>query len=260
MSYLRIIQFGFWNLASKVMAVVIILAHIAFELGFIFICNPIAKSWDTSITSGSCLGMPFYTAFSSLTIAFDIIMSVPWKTQASCVMVANLVLLSMLLPFHVIVKTQIQTRKKVAILGLFALGTFITVVQVIRFSTIRSLSNLLDSASPITWSIIEGNLGIITTCLPTLAPLMRYYAERSRLEGQSERVGTTGQHGGNSHHTSSSYVMVSFLNGLRGTDTAVERSTVVSGNHSGDSTELIISTTGIIKTTELTVSSAGVDH
>lgn len=77
MSYLRFIQFGFWNLASRIMVVVVILAHIAFAFGFIFVCNPIAKAWDSKITSGSCLGMPFYTSFSALTISFDIIMSVP---------------------------------------------------------------------------------------------------------------------------------------------------------------------------------------
>lgn len=53
---------------------VVILAHIAFVFGFIFVCNPIAMAWDPNITSGSCLGMPFYTAFSSLTICFDVIM------------------------------------------------------------------------------------------------------------------------------------------------------------------------------------------
>lgn len=79
MSYLRFIQFGFWNLATRIMIAVVILAHIAFLFGFIFTCNPIAKSWDTTITTGSCLGLPFYTSFSALTISFDIIMSVQCK-------------------------------------------------------------------------------------------------------------------------------------------------------------------------------------
>ncbi|KAJ4393528.1 hypothetical protein N0V93_002740 [Gnomoniopsis smithogilvyi] len=236
MSYLRFIQFGFWNLATRIMVVVIVSAHIAFAFGFIFTCNPIPKSWDSSITSGSCLGMPFYTAFSALTIIFDIII--------------------ILLPFHVIISTQLQTRKKVAILGLFTLGIFITVVQVIRFSTIKSLSNLLDSARPITWSIIEGNLGIITTCIPTLAPLVRYYSEKSKLDGQSGKSSAARRYANGNDYNSSSYAMKSFMSGLRGAGTSADRNVVISGNHSGDSTERIYDTAGIVKTTELTVSSS----
>lgn len=168
----------------------------------------------------------------------------------------------MLLPFHVIISTQLKTRKKVAILGLFTLGIFITVVQIIRFSTIKALTNLLDSANPITWSIIEGNLGVITTCIPTLAPLVRYYSDKSRLDEQSGRSGTARRYGtGNDQNQSSSnYAMKSFMSGLRGTGTSTERNVVISGHHSGDSTELIYNTSGIVKTTELTVSSSGAGH
>lgn len=159
-------------------------------------------------------------------------------------------LYSLLLPFHVILKTQLQTRKKVAILGLFALGIFITIVQIVRFSTIKTLSNLLDSARPITWSIIEGNLGVITTCIPTLAPLVRYYSERSRLDGQSASIRRR-----DNNYSSSNYAMKSFLSGLRSGGTVADRNVVISGNHDGDSTELIYNTSGIVKTTELTVTS-----
>lgn len=73
------------------MVVVIIMAHIAFVFGFIFVCTPIAMAWDPSITSGSCLGMPFYTSFSSLTISFDIIMLVQriFKTNVIFRVLAN---------------------------------------------------------------------------------------------------------------------------------------------------------------------------
>lgn len=41
MSYLRFIQFGVWRIVTKVMAVVMILAHISFEFGFLLNCNPV---------------------------------------------------------------------------------------------------------------------------------------------------------------------------------------------------------------------------
>jgi hypothetical protein len=103
----------------------------------------------------------------------------------------------MLLPFPVLLRSHIQTRKKLALLGLLALGIFITIIQVIRIRTVKNLANYLDSASLIMWSAVENNLGIIGTVhfiskahrscntdlillvasIPTLAPLFKYYAE-----------------------------------------------------------------------------------
>lgn len=91
----------------------------------------------------------------------------------------------MLLPFPVLVQTQIQNRKKFALLGLFAMGTFITVIQVLRIQTIKSLSNYLDSSSLIMWSTVENNLGIIVACIPTLAPLFKYFAEKTQKSSAS---------------------------------------------------------------------------
>lgn len=91
----------------------------------------------------------------------------------------------MLLPFPVLIKTQIQKRKKFALLGLFALGTFITVIQVLRIQTIKNLSNYLDSSSLIMWSTVENNLGIIVASIPTLAPLFKYFAEKTQKSSVS---------------------------------------------------------------------------
>jgi hypothetical protein len=71
----------------------------------------------------------------------------------------------MLLPFPVLLRSHIQTRKKLALLGLLALGIFITIIQVIRIRTVKNLANYLDSASLIMWSAVENNLGIIGTLL-----------------------------------------------------------------------------------------------
>lgn len=86
----------------------------------------------------------------------------------------------MLLPFPVLLKSQIQSRKKLVLLGLFALGIFITIIQIIRIQTIKSLSNYLDSSALIMWSTVENNLGIMVACVPTLGPLFKSFAEKSR--------------------------------------------------------------------------------
>lgn len=67
----------------------------------------------------------------------------------------------MLLPFPVLLRSHIQKRKKLVLLGLLGLGVFITIIQVIRIRTIKNLANYLDSASLIMWSTVENNMGII---------------------------------------------------------------------------------------------------
>jgi hypothetical protein len=86
----------------------------------------------------------------------------------------------MFLPFPVLLKSQIQNRKKVVLLGLLALGTFITIIQVIRIRTVRNLANYLDSSSLIMWSAVENNMGIVVASIPTLAPLFKYFAEKTK--------------------------------------------------------------------------------
>lgn len=78
-----------------------------------------------------------------------------------------------------------KRRRKIALLCLFALGIFVTIVQIIRIQTITSLSNYLDSAEAIKWSIVETNVGIFIACVPTLAPLVRYFSEKTRSGGSS---------------------------------------------------------------------------
>ena len=68
----------------------------------------------------------------------------------------------MLLPFPVLLQSHIQKRKKFVLLGLLALGIFITIIQVIRIRTVKNLSNYLDSASLILWSTVENNMGIMS--------------------------------------------------------------------------------------------------
>lgn len=148
---------------------------------------------------------------------------------------------SMLLPFPVLLKTQIRTRKKVIILGLFALGVFVTAIQIIRFQTIKNLKDYLDSALPIQWSIVECNLGIIVACIPTLAPLVKYFAERSRA-GHSSAPNPR-RPPENSSQSSRA---------LR----RVGRQTHVTGQQGRDSTELILELHEIVKKTEVVVSSS----
>jgi len=101
-----------------------------------------------------------------------------------------------------LIRSQIPLRNKLVLLGIFSIGAFITVIQIIRIFTIKSLSNYLDSSHLIMWSMVENNLGIIVSCVPPLSPLFRYF--RSVSANRSGRK--TGQRG-------SSYVLNSIGGG-----------------------------------------------
>ncbi|PTB44579.1 uncharacterized protein TrAFT101_003129 [Trichoderma asperellum] len=174
-SYVRLVP-GTYRLVPISLAVIVTLAHIAFLLVFLLLCIPVRKQWIPT-TPGHCgQAVPFYITFSSLTIIFDVI--------------------TLVLPFPVLIKLQMKRRRKIALLCLFALGIFVTIVQIIRIQTIASLVNYLDSAEAIKWSIVETNVGIIIACVPTLAPLVTYFAEKTRSGGSSNTPVRPGGDGG----------------------------------------------------------------
>lgn len=112
----------------------------------------------------------------------------------------------MALPFPVLATSQIQKRKKVVLLGLFALGLFITIIQIIRIQTVQRLANYTDSAPLILWSTVENNLGIIVACIPTLAPLVKYFAEQR----STRAAGGSGGDGSRQRNVGSRYAMQSW--------------------------------------------------
>lgn len=80
----------------------------------------------------------------------------------------------MFLPFPILIKTKIKTRRKVMVLGLFAIGFFITAIQIIRIQCVKDLSPSHPNNAPLLlWSIIEVNLGIMVACVPVFPPLFK---------------------------------------------------------------------------------------
>ncbi|KAI3530523.1 integral membrane protein [Colletotrichum filicis] len=235
-SYLRFFPAGGYKIGTIIVAVACTMGHIAFMCVFIFLCTPIEKQYDPSIPAneGHCVdAITFYLTFSSLTIVFDVII--------------------MFLPFPVILKSQIQKRKKIVLLALFILGIFVTIIQAIRIQTIKNLVNYLDSAKSIQWSVVETCIGIIISCVPTLAPMVKYFAERSRNAGST----TGGGGGGASRPKSSKYALQTWgtrRSGMQPLGTGIDNrdadGTSVSGGSlttkPEDSTENILDPGGVV--------------
>ncbi|KAM7197313.1 Satratoxin biosynthesis SC1 cluster protein 4 [Naviculisporaceae sp. PSN 640] len=161
-SYLRFLPMGNYRNGTKVAIMACTLFHLCFLIIQINFCQPVAKQWDPTIKGGSCLpAVPVYTTLASITIVFDVIV--------------------LLIPFPALLESHIQNRKKFVLLGLFGLGLFITVIQLVRIQTIRRLVNPVDTAPLILWSTVENNLGVIIAVIPTLGPLVKYFNENANL-------------------------------------------------------------------------------
>ncbi|KAK2049428.1 integral membrane protein [Colletotrichum somersetense] len=247
LSYLRFIPKGPYRLATFITMGMCVAYHVAFLIVQINLCTPIAKQWDPTITNGSCIpGVPFYTAMASLTILFDLVV--------------------MFLPFPVLASSKIQKRKKFVLLGLFGLGAFITVIQIIRIQTVHSLANYLDSAPLIMWSAVENNLGIIVCCVPTLAPLVKYFNEKSRSGSRSNKYGGPSGYGrsAQSGNVGSRYALQSWRPGMNGmqplgsgtdrSESGLHHSSIGKGSDE-ESADYALGTPGIVKKTEFVVTS-----
>ncbi|KAI0009285.1 hypothetical protein F4779DRAFT_617732 [Xylariaceae sp. FL0662B] len=180
-SYFRFIPQGMCKYGVSIVTLTCILFHIAYFIAQINLCRPISRQWDPSITNGQCLNtFAFYISMSSLTIVFDFNVYVNYHLQKAICGTGLTRRFSMFLPFPVLLNSKLQTRKKIILLGLFALGFFVTVIQIIRIQYFRSYTSYLYSAPIIMWGTVEANLGIICACIPTMSPLIRTAAERTR--------------------------------------------------------------------------------
>ncbi|KIM93489.1 hypothetical protein OIDMADRAFT_96199, partial [Oidiodendron maius Zn] len=158
--FLRIAVDRTYRIAIIIIAVACTCFHLCFLLVQINLCRPVAKQWDPAITWGSCVvAVPFYTSMASLTIVFDVII--------------------IFTPYPMLIQAKLPLRKKAILICIFSLGIFITIIQIIRILTIKSLSNYLDSSKLILWSMVENNLGIIVASIPALAPLFKSLLDKT---------------------------------------------------------------------------------
>lgn len=99
-------------------------------------------------------------------------------------------LVSLTMQFPVLSMTQIPRRQKAVLLGLFALGLFITIIQIFRIQTVKNLVNYVNSATLVMWCTIENNLAIVVICNPPLRPLVKYFAGKSSSARRSAGNGS----------------------------------------------------------------------
>lgn len=99
----------------------------------------------------------------------------------------------LVLPIPVLTGMRLPQRQKTVLVFTFALGIFVTIVDVIRIYYLQQASDVVQdqitltsttqagygpdfyykASTPLMWSAVEVNVGIICACIPTLKPLIK---------------------------------------------------------------------------------------
>lgn len=122
----------------------------------IFQCSPIAYSWNKTVVGGHCINV-----------------HVMWIVQDILFLVLDLYVV--VLPLPMIWKLQVTRPEKIAISGMFLLGSFIAVVNLIRLPQLIYVGPddlTYSDVGAAVWSQAEVCLGIVAACLPCLRPIM----------------------------------------------------------------------------------------
>ncbi|PSR80805.1 hypothetical protein BD289DRAFT_340599, partial [Coniella lustricola] len=119
-------------------------------------CQPVSYFWDKT-GQGKCFNeVMFFRANGIANMLLDVMV--------------------LTLPLPMVWRLNLALRQKLAVTGIFLLGSFTCVVSVFRIVAFEK-SNQADptytTINTAMWSSIEQSLGIMCTCLPTLRPIFR---------------------------------------------------------------------------------------
>ncbi|UPX19597.1 uncharacterized protein EKO05_0009855 [Ascochyta rabiei] len=141
-------------------------------LGFAWVCQPIEKYWDFSITTGDCINLNSYFL------------------ATACINAATgLVLL--VLPVFILHKLQLPLRRKIGAALLLMTASFVCVVSLIRVEQVVHGMKIVPTdatwglVANFIWLLVEMWLGIVCTCLPIIYTFVRTQILSKRERGPS---------------------------------------------------------------------------
>ncbi|PLB47349.1 hypothetical protein P170DRAFT_413233 [Aspergillus steynii IBT 23096] len=178
--YRRIFIDRVTRVATLILAAVTISWVISINFVSIFQCTPVAKTWNPTLP-GHCINLKgSFIGNAVPNIMTDI---------------ANLSL-----PARQVWKLHASLTHRLAVIGIFLLGSFVVFASIYRFVTLFKFqpSDMTWTLSETNaWCVIEVGSGIISACLPTLRPLLQLVSDRfNTSQGtQSQSHGQTGESG-----------------------------------------------------------------
>ncbi|PYI09348.1 hypothetical protein BO78DRAFT_427501 [Aspergillus sclerotiicarbonarius CBS 121057] len=157
--YRRIFLIRSIKIGSYILGGITLAWMISIELVAIFQCTPIQKGWKPLI-EGHCIylkgalignGVPNF--------------------------VTDIFILS--LPVRPVWKLRASLPQRIAIILVFLSGSFVVMASIYRFVLIFQFTEEDVSwtlANPATWCVVEPGAGVISACLSTLTPLVKWFA------------------------------------------------------------------------------------
>lgn len=195
------------RLASWATLAVVNVAGLVLTLLNIFQCTPIHAAWSATVSAGT--------------------KCIPLLTEFICAAPVNIVtdLAILALPIPVLTGMRLPSRQKTILVFTFALGIFVTIVDVVRIYYLQQAIGQVpittgtedgvrfggqgdfawNASLSLMWSAVEVNVGMTCACIPTLKPLvvrllpaMLYDPDGSRSNGYG-KGGVDSQSGATDH-------------------------------------------------------------
>ncbi|KAK7450920.1 integral membrane protein [Colletotrichum acutatum] len=153
--YYRVFTGKTFRLKINIFLIFLTTRSLMFLLLIIFQCTPIQSIWNRSVPS-QCLNLS--------AISYG---------GAACSILEDIVLI--VLPVPELMRLQLDKKKKAALLGMFALGSFACVASMVRLKQLVSFAHTFDPTwdyvGVIDWSCAELNAAVMCSSLPALRPL-----------------------------------------------------------------------------------------
>jgi len=157
------------RIASYVTLGVVNIAGVVLTFLNAFQCSPVSAAYDPTKSNQKCISIvTLYLCSAPVNIITDLAILV--------------------LPIPVLTGMRLPQRQKTILILTFALGVFVTIVDVVRIYYLQQavdtqaiaqsrLGTGIDFAwtasTALMWSAVEVNVGIICACIPTLKPLVK---------------------------------------------------------------------------------------
>ncbi|KAI4100346.1 MAG: hypothetical protein LQ339_005519 [Xanthoria mediterranea] len=153
--YNRLFPYRTFYMVSLITGIVSILWWVGLMLTAFLHCRPFSYNWDRSIPNGHCVNdnLVGYT-ITSINIVGDLVV--------------------LILPIPWLWGMNMAVPKRMAVVGLFVLGSFVCIAGIIRLPFLAELQvsdATYTSINVGVWVTVECNIGILSACLPILRPL-----------------------------------------------------------------------------------------
>ncbi|KAL8788355.1 MAG: hypothetical protein Q9213_001752 [Squamulea squamosa] len=147
-----------WRVCHLALCIASVALGVISIFGVAFQCTPVAFLWDRTIPGGHCINFTALARFTNI---------------------ANMVtdILILIMPIPIVWNLHLDRSKKIGVCGLFLLGGFVCIASIVRFYYLEGIDTTpdptWDTVNPSIWTTVEPCIGVVSACLPIMAPFLR---------------------------------------------------------------------------------------